>query len=314
MERQGSAFSWPPMSVDTARGLLFVPTDSPTPDFYGGARHGDNRPCNSLLALDASTGRTVWQFQISHHDVWDYDIPAQPNLITVQREGREVEAVSIITKQGMLFLFERETGKPLFDIEERPVEPSLVTGEKLSPTQPFPVAPPPFARQGAGPQEYNTVTPELEAKAREAFKRYRMGGLYSAPSLEGVICFPNTIGGGAWGGGCYDPRTGLYYVSASNVGTLMKMSQVRDNPGRFRRVTDDLDNGRFWDNETRIPHTPPPWGSLTALDLNAGTIAWQSPLGIVPELAARGITNTGCINIGGRDRHRGRAGVHCGDQ
>ncbi|OGG03698.1 MAG: hypothetical protein A3F83_05915 [Candidatus Glassbacteria bacterium RIFCSPLOWO2_12_FULL_58_11] len=299
LAKQGSSFSWAPISVDSQRKMIFAGTDSPTPDFYGGERHGDSRPCNSILALDAMTGKTIWQYQISHHDVWDYDIPSQPNLITVRREGREVPAVAVTTKQGMLFLFNRETGEPLFEIQERPVPQSAVPGEKLSPTQPFPVAPPPYARQGAGPDGLNRVTPELEALARKAFSEYKVGHLYDPPSEEGVIVFPNTIGGGAWGGGCYDPRSGLYYVSNSNVGSLMKMVRSKENPSIFARVTDNFDNGRFWDNRTRIPFTPPPWSTLSALDLNAGSLAWQTPLGIVDSLAAQGISNTGSISIGG---------------
>jgi len=299
LAKQGGSFCWSPMSVDSERGLLFVGTDSPTPDFYGGERIGDDRPCNSILALEAFSGRTVWQFQTSHHDVWDYDLPAQPNLITVRRGGREVPAVAVSTKQGFLFVFHRETGEPLFEVLERPVPQSSVPGEKLSATQPFPTAPPPYARQRATPADIATVTPEHEALARENFKRWNIGGLYDAPNERGTVVFPNTIGGGAWGGGCFDPHTGLYYISASNVGSLMKMVPTGKESPKWERVTAEYNNGRFWDNPTRIPFTSPPWSTLTALDLDQGTLAWQVPLGNPESLTGRGITGLGTVSMGG---------------
>lgn len=299
-ERQGGALCWSLMSVDSDRGPLFVPTDSPTYDYYGGDRHGNNAWCNSLLALKAESGELVWDFQFTHHDVWDYDIPAQPNLITVHRNGRPVPAVAQVTKQGLLFLFHRETGEPLFDLEERPVPASRLPGEQLSPTQPFPVAPPPFARISLRPDEIADVSPQHRKMAEEEFRSYSVGGIFAAPSEEGVIVFPGNNGGADWGGGCYDPTTGIYYVSATNVGLVMKMEPAGGESSGYRmRGGGFMRGGWFWDYATGIPFQSPPWATLTALDLNAGTLVWQKPLGIVESLAARGLTETGSPGIGG---------------
>jgi quinoprotein glucose dehydrogenase len=299
-KRQSGSLCWTIMSLDRDRGMLFVPTDSPIYDYYGADRHGANRWSNSLLALKARTGELIWDFQFSHHDVWDYDIAAQPNLITVRRDGRDVPAVAQVTKQGFLFLLHRETGKPLFDIEERPVQQSSLPGEKLSPTQPFPVAPPPFARTSIRHDEIADVSPEHSKFAERIFREYDAGGVFSAPSEKGVMVFPGNNGGADWGGGCYDPTSSLYYVSSSNLGMVMKMVPTGGGFPAYRMTGGGfLRTAWLWDYETGIPLQAPPWGTLTAIDLNKGSIVWQTPLGIVESLAQKGMANTGAPGIGG---------------
>lgn len=298
-KRQGGALCWSTISVDSERGVLFVPTDSPTYDYYGGDRHGDNAWCNSLLALKADTGELIWDFQFTHHDVWDYDIAAQPNLITVQRNGRNVPAVAQVTKQGFLFLLHRETGKPLFEIEERPVQSSRLPGEKLAPTQPVPKAPPPFARQSIQLGEIADLLPEHRAMAKRTLEQFDLGGLFAPLSEKGVIVFPGNNGGADWGGGCYDPTSSIFYVSATNVGVVMKMEATGREFPRYRMIGGGFQReGWLWD-DSGIPFQPPPWATLTAIDLNKGTIAWQKPLGIVEKLAEKGHTDTGAPGIGG---------------
>ena len=298
-KRQSGSLCWTIMSLDRERGMLFVPTDSPIYDYYGGDRHGANRWSNSLLALKAKTGELIWDFQFTHHDVWDYDIAAQPNLITVRRAGRDVPAVAQVTKQGFLFLLDRETGKPLFEVEERPVPQSTVPGERLSRTQPVPVAPPPFARISIRPDEIADISPEHRAFAHRVFGEYDAGGVFSAPSQKGVMVFPGNNGGADWGGGCYDPTSSLYFVSSSNLGMVMKMAPADPSSSSYRMIGGGfLRTGWLWDS-AMIPLQPPPWGTLTAIDLNQGTIVWQTPLGIIESLAEKGITHTGTPGIGG---------------
>jgi glucose dehydrogenase len=299
-KRQGGSLCWTIMSLDRDRGMLFVPTDSPIYDYYGGDRHGANRWSNSLLALKARTGELIWDFQFTHHDVWDYDIAAQPNLITVRRDGRDIPAVAQVTKQGFLFLLHRETGKPLFEVEERPVQQSALPGEKLSPTQPFPTAPPAFARTSIRSDEIADVSPEHRKFAEKIFREYDAGGVFSAPSEKGVMVFPGNNGGADWGGGCYDPTSSLYFVSSSNLGMVMKMVPTQQSFPAYRMTGGGfLRTAWLWDYETGIPLQAPPWGTLTAIDLKKGSIVWQKPLGIVESLAEKGITNTGAPGIGG---------------
>jgi quinoprotein glucose dehydrogenase len=223
----GGANSWPGMSVDTARGIVYVPTGSATPDFYGGNRAGQNLFANALLALDAQTGQRRWHFQTVHHDIWDRDLPAAPNLVTLSLDGRRVDAVAQITKSGFVFVFDRETGRPLFPVEERPVPASDLNGEQAWPTQPFPVKPLPFARQTFSEADLTDLSPEAHAAALRRFRSLRQGVLYTPPSREGTIVIPGFDGGGEWGGAAVDRETGVLYVNASDVPWIAAMRERR---------------------------------------------------------------------------------------
>ncbi|MBW3629308.1 MAG: PQQ-binding-like beta-propeller repeat protein [Gemmatimonadetes bacterium] len=223
--RMGGANSWAGMAVDTRRGIVFIPTGSASPDFWGGGRIGANLFANTLLALDAATGRRIWHYQTVHHDIWDRDLPAAPNLITVRRGGRTIDAVAQITKSGFVFVFDRETGEPLFPIEERPVPTNALAGEQPWPTQPFPTLPAPFARQTFTEADITDLSPEAHAAVLARFRTLRQPAVLYAPlSREGSIVFPGFDGGGEWGGAAADARHGVLYVNGSDVpwiGTLV---------------------------------------------------------------------------------------------
>ena len=279
-----------------ARGLVFFGTGSPSHDHFGADRHGQNLFGNSVVALNAKTGERVWHYQLVHHDLWDYDLPTPPNLVTVEHDGRRVDAAAQVTKMGMLFLFDRETGEPLFPIEERPVPPSEVPGEEAWPTQPFPVRPPPYARQGFKESDITDRTPEAHAFVREhVYERYGDGELFDPPSLEGAVVFPQFNGGTDWGGASFDPETGILYVNASNEPELMQVVPAGDDADFPYDVTG---HQPVKDNEG-FPISTPPWGTLSAIDLNVGEILWQVPFGTYPGLEDRGLPPTGTFNMGG---------------
>lgn len=219
----GGANNWSGMALDVARGLVFVPTGSAAFDFYGSNRHGDNLFANSLICLNAQTGERVWHFQFVKHDVWDRDLPAAPSLITVKRDGREIPAVAQITKSGHVFVFERATGKPVFPIENRKVSTIGVDGEKLAETQPFPLRPPPFARQLLTEDVLTKRTPEAHRDVLERFRRLRSRGQFEPPSLEGTVVFPGFDGGGEWGGAAFDPETNLFYVNSNEMAWILRL-------------------------------------------------------------------------------------------
>ena len=221
----GGANSWAGMSVDAKRDIVYVPTGSATPDFYGGARIGANLFANTLLALDATTGMRLWHFQTVHHDLWDRDLPAAPNLLTVSRHGERVDAVAQITKSGFVFVFDRESGRPLFPIEERAVPPSDLSGEQAWPTQPFPTRPAPFARQSITEAELADLSPNGQSVALRRFRTLRWQGLFTPPSSEGSIVLPGFDGGGEWGGAAVDPESGVLYVNASDVPWIAAMRE-----------------------------------------------------------------------------------------
>jgi quinoprotein glucose dehydrogenase len=222
----GGANSWAGMALDEERGIVFIPTGSPAFDFYGANRKGNNLYGNCLLALDATTGQLKWYHQLVHHDLWDYDIPAPPNLVTVMHEGKKVDAVAQVTKMGFVFLFDRETGVPLFPIEERPVPQSELPGEATSLTQPFPVKPPAFVRQNFSESEITDISPEANAAIHDKIKGARMGSIYTPPHINGVVQFPGTRGGAEWGGAAFDPETGLLYINANEIPMFVRMKRL----------------------------------------------------------------------------------------
>src|SRR6185436_13098655 len=219
----GGANCWGGLTLDVQRGLVFAGTGSAAYDHYGGNRAGQNLFGNCVLALKADTGERVWHFQVVHHDLWDYDIPCPPNLVTVERNGRRIDAVAQQTKFGNLYVFDRETGEPLFPIEERPVPKSIVPGEQSWPTQPFPVAPPPFAQQRFTAAEVTDLNPRAREFVLEKLKTMRTGDVFIPPGLEPSVALPQFNGGGEWGGASFDPTTRTLYVNASNEAEWISM-------------------------------------------------------------------------------------------
>ena len=380
----GGVNNWSGMTLDTKSGVVFVPTGSASADFYGANRIGDDLYANCLLALDAATGRLIWHFQFIHHDVWDRDLPTPPSLITIQRDGKMIDAVAQITKSGHLWVLDRATGKPLFPYKEVPIPASEVDGEVLAKTEPLPDQPPPFARQVFDESTVTDRTPEAHAAVLERVRKLRHGGQFEPPSFNGTIVFPGLDGGGEWGGPAYDPETGRLYVNANEFAFILRLvprtiaarpsgksvylqncischrSDMKGSPPEFpslvaigdKRTDSELRDiiregaGRMpgfsqlsrpamaalveylmtgkdvelsaadvasspielkytLDGYVRFvdpdgyPAVKPPWGTLTAYDLDKGSIAWQKPLGEIPELAAKGLRNTGSENYGG---------------
>lgn len=299
--------AWSYLTVDVDRGLVFAPTGSPTADFYGGDRRGRNLYGNCLLAIDAATGKLRWFQQLVHHDIWDWDVPAAPTLIEVEKDGRRIPAVAQMTKMSLLFIFNRETGAPLFGLEERPVPQSDVPGEATSPTQPFPLAPPPLSRTTFDPAaDFYNLTPEHAGYCQDLWKQHRMftRGMFTPPESDRtMVTFPSTLGGGNWSGLSYDPVHGLVFTNIMNLGQVARLER-REHPApgeaEYKRTTPwGKPIGRFWNPETRVPCSAPPFGELVAVDVNRASIVWRVPLGVFDDLAERGIPQTGTPNIGG---------------
>lgn len=380
----GGANSWAGVTLDAERGIVFLPTGSATPDFWGADRAGENLFANSLIALNAKTGERIWHFQVVHHDLWDRDLPAPPNLVSFEREGRRIDAVAQTTKSGHLFVFDRVTGEPIFPVEERPVHSSLFAEEFVSPTQPFPTAPPPFTRQAfdLARVDGDERADGFRAEQIARLEGMRMGENFIPPSLEGSVMFPGFDGGAEWGGAAWDPTTGLLYVNANEVGGMLRLMRRPEGinaksvflekcavchgpdlkgtgvgpsligiterrsslevltivalgsgrmPGfidlplpvleRLAAYVEDPSNAQtalaaldarpgsdspylstgylYLRDEQGVPINSPPFGTLTAIDLAAGELRWQIPLGDYPHLAERGIVGAGTENYGG---------------
>ncbi len=283
----GNANIWPPLSADDELGYVYLPTGTPTSDYYGGHRLGDNLFAESIVAVDAETGQRVWHFQAVHHGVWDYDFPAAPTLIDIEVDGRPIKALAQVSKQGFTYVFDRATGEPVWPIEEREVETDTdLEGEVLSPTQPFPTKPPPFEYQGLGIDDLVDFTPEIRAMAVEAVRNFRLGPLFTPPmlsvdgGLQGTIQRPHIAGGASWSGAAADPETGLLYVPSENRFSVIKYyTPDPDEGGNLRYTQADFDSGTQPTMPQGLPLLKPPYSRMTAIDLNAGDHAWMQPNG-----------------------------------
>ena len=294
---------WAPIAADPATGRVFLPTASPSAAYWGGERQGDDRFASSVVALDASTGAPVWSFQATHHDIWDYDVAAQPSLVTLRRNGEDVPAVVVATKTGFVFVLDRDTGRPLFPVSEQSAPASDVPGEAAAPTQPVPSAPPPLVSQRLTPGDAWGVAFIDRWLCRRQIEKLRSDGLYTPPSVRGSIEYPSPGGGVNWGGGAFDPKDSLYIVNAMNLAFVVRLIPRADYAAA-RAAAPDAEIGlglgtpyaaerTFLASIFGIPCNRPPWGTLTAVDLRAGTIRWQAPLGSMALGLVQGLPNLG---------------------
>lgn len=291
--------TWGFFTIDVERGIVYAPLGAPTSDFYGADRIGDNLYGNSLVALDARTGVKKWHQQLVHHDIWDYDLAAPPALFDIRRGERVVPAVAQITKMGLLFVFDRVTGEPVYGMEERPVPQTTVPGEVTAKTQPFPLKPPPLGKNTFRIEEMYDRSPEHARFCKELFEKNQMkiGEPYTPLPLEGnALFFPSTLGGGNWGGVSVDPTRGFLFV---NVMHVAQWGHMEKRGSEYVRTSAYGTYARFWNREKFIPCQNPPFGELIAVDLASGDIAWRSPLGRIDALEAIGLHNTGAPNLGG---------------
>ena len=319
-QKTGHANVWTTLSVDKERGLVFAPTSSPSPDYYGGNRLGDNRYANSVVALDAETGAVVWDFQTVHHDVWDYDLPSQPGLYEVWRDGETHDVVVQTTKTGLVFVLDRDTGAPFLPVEERPVPQGAVSGEELSPTQPFPVLTPPIVPSDIEPRDAFGITIWDKMACAKKFRRLRSDGLFTPPSIQGTLAYPFTGGGANWGSSAFDPSRNLLIVNMSNVASYVRLTEKTGEEETLEMIEDGAEyapmEGAPYVMERSVllsplglPCSPPPWGVLAGVDLATGEIVWRTTHGTTedglslklgtPTLGGPIVTASGIIFIGG---------------
>ena len=295
------------MTVDPKRDLLFIPTGSASPDYYGGLRPGDNKWANSVVALHAKTGQLAWGFQLVHHDLWDYDSASPPLLATIAHDGKPVDVVVQGNKTGFLYVLNRDTGVPVFPVEERAVPKSNVPGELASPTQPIPTAPPAVTVQRMTADQAWGPTPADQDFCRVAIAKLRNEGIFTPPSFEGTLAVPGHLGGMTWSGYAFDPAQNLLFVNANNLPARVRLiprdkvdSDNEDGSYGPQRGTPYAVLRRFIQSPSDLPCIAPPWGTLTAVDLAAGTIRWQIPLGTMEHFGGehKGIP-LGSISLGG---------------
>lgn len=313
----GAANAWSVIAADSARDLVFVPTGSASPDYYGGERLGDNRYANSVVALRASTGKVVWHFQAVHHDLWDYDVASPPALVNIVKDGRTIDVVLQATKSGQLFVLDRDSGKPVFPVEERPVPPSTVYGESASRTQPFNMVIAPLSPEGLTTDQVWGPTPADRDACLEQIRGMRNDGIFTPPSLQGTVQRPSNVGGAHWGGLAYDPVRHIVVVPVNTVAAIVQLipvdqldhaEQMRNESrlgDQYTRMhgTPYVMRRRILTGPSKLPCTPPPFGELVAINLETGARAWEVPLGdpanLKPELAALSKTPLGLPNLGG---------------
>ena len=296
----GGANAWINFSWDSEHDLVFIPTASPAPNFYGGKRPGDNLYANSVIVLRAATGELVWHYQVLHHDLWDWDLPTNPILAEISRDGEKVPVAMQLTKQGMIFTFHRYTGEPFFEIEERPVPTDGLPEDDVSPTQPFPVKPPPLVKHGIAPEDAWGLTPYDRNKCRELIESMRHGPIYTPPTTESTLMMPNVGGGMNWGGGAFDPNSNILVTPVGQspyrlrlipneeidpvAGRLPTAGLPIGPPGYIEGTDYGLEQGPLF-SPFMMPCTAPPWAKLVAVDMAAGEILWEQPLGLVDKLA-----------------------------
>ena len=309
----GAANAWAPLSVDLASGLVFVPTSSPSPDFFGGERLGDNYYANSIVALNAFTGKVAWFQQLVHHDLWDYDVPAQPTVTSITFAGETHDAVVVVTKTGMLFAFDRDTGEPIYAVEERPVPQSDVPGEVTSPTQPFSAVAALANQAPVTPKDAFGIAIFDKLSCKRQIKKFRSEGIFTPPSLDGMIMRPSYAGGSNWGGVAIDPARQIAVTNVNEIPALVRLIPRADldqlkGAGELKgwqiaeqRGTPYYMARRIFLSPLNLPCTKPPWGKLVAVDLGSGNIVWDQPLGTIKDLAPKIIPNFkwGVPNLGG---------------
>ena len=313
-QKSAAANAWAPLAADSDLGLVYVPTGSVSPDFYGGERKGDNRYANSLIALDAASGQIRWHQQLVHHDVWDYDLPAQPTLVDLNRSGKTIPAVIQGTKTGLLFTFNRRTGEPIFEIEERPVPQGGVMGEHLSKTQPFPVAPPPLINHSpvTGDDAWGMLLFDKWGCAAE-FEKLRSEGIYTPPSLEGTLMMPPYMGGINWGGVAFHPEKQVAIVRVTEAAAVVQLIKRKDfneeaASGKHPESQYSSQTGTPYGMRRQlilsslgVPCSAPPWGLIKAVDMTSGKILWEVAHGTIEDLAPSPVPNLelGVPGIGG---------------
>ena len=295
-EVTGATNIWTMISVDPELGYAYLPVGNPGNDFYGGQRLGDNLFGTSLVAVDTETGERVWHYQIVHHELWDYDPPAAPTLVDITVDGRDIKAVAMVTKQAFIYVFDRITGEPVWPIVERPVPVSSVPGERAAPTQPFPTKPAPFDQQGISEETLIDFTPELRQEALEIISKFEYGGLYTPPSLAGTITLPGWTGGAEWTGAAFDPETSMYYIPSVTSPIVIQL--VANNPTETDFVY--MRGGiRNVNGPSGLPITKPPYGRISAVNLNTGEYEWvrANAEGIRQQIIDMGIPDPGPVGV-----------------